>query len=87
MFDIGKINYMDGVYSGSSINGMEVMIIDSEVRARKIINGFKRNYHYGMNPDAVLDNVLEQYNINEYDLSEKEVKYIEKKLNEIVRRA
>ena len=86
MFDIGKINYMNGVYSGSNLNGAEIMIIDNETRADKVISMFKKKYVVGANPNEVLDNVFLHCYFDENDLTEDEVKYIEKELNAYVLR-
>lgn len=84
MFNIANINFSNGVYaSNGKINGAEVMIMESNAKAENVINDFEQAIAAGMNPNLVIDKVLQNRHYSESDFTDMDIKRINRKVEAI----
>lgn len=84
MFNIGQINFANGVYGNNGkINGMEVMIMESAETADKVINDFEEILKVELSPYAALDAAFEKNHVTENDFTDFDLERINKKVNAI----
>ena len=83
MYSIGGINFGNGVYNNGMINGAEVHIMQSSENADNVIESFEKAFRAGMDPNQVINQVLQQKNLNNSDFTELDIARINRKIEAI----
>ena len=83
MFDVGGINFSNGVYYNGMVNGVEVAIMDSAEKADTIIKDFESSYRAGTDPNAMLRKIMDDRRISENDLVDLDIVRVNRKVEEI----
>ena len=83
MYSIGGINFGNGVYHNGMINGAEVHIMQSSENADNVIESFEKAFRAGMDPNQVINQVLQQKNLNNSDFTELDIARINRKIEAI----
>lgn len=84
MLNISNINFANGVYaSNGKINGIEVMIMESSAKADNVIHDFEQTLVAGMDPNQVIDKVLQDRNYSESDFTDMDINRINRKIEAI----
>jgi len=88
MFDIGQINFANGVYGNNGqINGMEVMIMENAQKEDDIVNDFEEILKVELSPYAALDQAFERNNVSQDDFTSYELDRISRRVNAIYKSA
>lgn len=87
MFSITKVDFSNGAYDGynpySKLNGMEVMILESHKKADDVIKDFESVLQAGMDPNQVIDKVLQDRHYSEHDFTDMDINRINRKVEAI----
>lgn len=83
MFDIGGINFANGVYHNGMINGAEVAIMESSEKADKIISDFEKQFRAGTDPNFTLRKIMDDRNYRDSDFTDMDIVRINRKVEEI----
>ena len=83
MFDIGGINFANGVYHNGMVNGVEVAIMDSAEKADKIIDDFAKQFRAGTDPNFTLRKIMDDRHFRESDLTDIDIVRVNRKVEEI----
>lgn len=88
MFDIGQLNFANGVYGNNGqINGMEVMIMENAQKEDSIVNDFEEILKVELSPYAALDQAFERNNVSQDDFTSYELDKISRRVNAIYKSA
>lgn len=88
MFDIGQLNFANGVYGNDGqINGMEVMIMENAQKEDSIVNDFEEILKVELSPYAALDQAFERNNVSQDDFTSYELDRISRRVNAIYKSA
>lgn len=88
MFDIGQLNFANGVYGkNGKVNGMEVMIMDEAEKEDKIVNDFEQILKSEMSPYAALDQAFTANNVSQDDFTDSQLDKISRRVNAIYKSA
>jgi hypothetical protein len=88
MFDIGQLNFANGVYGNNGqINGMEVMIMENAQKEDDIVNDFEEILKVELSPYAALDQAFERNNVSQDDFTSYELDRISRRVNAIYKSA
>lgn len=88
MFDIGQLNFANGVYGkNGKVNGMEVMIMDEAEKEDKIVNDFEQILKSKMSPYAALDQAFAANNVSQDDFTDSQLDKISRRVNAIYKSA
>lgn len=88
MFDIGQLNFANGVYGNNGqINGMEVMIMENAQKEDSIVNDFEEILKVELSPYAALDQAFERNNVSQDDFTSYELDRISRRVNAIYKSA
>lgn len=84
MFSVTNINFANGVYApNGKINGAEVMIMESSMKADNVIHDFEQALAAGMDPNQVIDKVLKDRHYSESDFTDVDINRINRKVEAI----
>lgn len=84
MFDIKQIDFSNGVYTNDGrINGIEVMIMDFDEKADKVVKDFEEIMKNELSPYVALDQAFTRNNVTEDDFTDFDLERINKKVNAI----
>lgn len=85
MFKIEGINFSNGVYdpSNKKINGAEVAIMESAAKADTLIKDFENTLVAGMDPNLVVDKILQDRNYSESDFTDMDIHKINRRIEAI----
>ena len=88
MFDIGQLNFANGVYGNNGqINGMEVMIMENAQKEDDIVNDFEEILKVELSPYTALDQAFERNNVSQDDFTSYELDRISRRVNAIYKSA
>ena len=73
-----NINFADNY-----VNGIEAMVMQSSKNADDVINDFEKAFTAGLNPNNVLDTILQNRNLTEEDFTEDDIHRINRRIEAI----
>lgn len=84
MFSITKVDFSNGAYDPyNRLNGMETMILESSHKADNVIKDFEKMLEAGMDPNQVIDKVLQDRHYSEHDFTNMDINRINRKVEAI----
>ena len=76
-----------GVYcSHNKINGFQTMVLESYQKTNELIEYFKDAVDKGYDPNSVINQILEECNVKESDLTDFDIQRLNREIEQYVRR-
>ena len=77
MYNINPINI------GNSLNGRDVMIMSSSSDADAVIKEFKNRVHGGVDPNVLVQEILDDFDLSEDDFTDNDIARINSSIKRI----
>ncbi len=76
-------DFSHGTFYGNKINGMQTAVMQSAENANKVINDFDKYFLAGLDPNVVIQKVMDINNFSEADFTDSDISRINKKIESI----
>lgn len=85
MFKVSGIDFSNGAYDPSNrrLNGAEIAIMESAAKADTVIKDFESVLAAGMDPNMVIDKILQERNFSESDFTDMDINRINRRVEAI----
>ena len=84
MFNIGQVNFANGVYNNAGkVNGLEVMAMNDAQLEDSIVADFEEILKNELSPYAALDQAFERNNVSQDDFTDSQLDKINRRVNAI----
>lgn len=76
-------DFSHGAFYGDKINGMQTAVMQSAENVDKVINDFDKYFLAGLDPNVVIQKVMDINNFSEADFTDSDISRINKKIESI----
>ena len=86
MFSVCNIDFSNGCYAADGrINGAELMIMSERETAEQYISEFRRRYWPSADPNDIIAEINDDFDIDQEHLMPTTIEYINKQITKIIR--
>lgn len=76
-------DFSHGAFYGDKINGMQTVIMQSAENADKVVSDFDKYFMAGLDPNMVIQKIMDINNFTNSDFTESDIHRINKKIESI----
>lgn len=81
MFAVSPVTSIN--FADNYVNGVEAMVMQSSKNVEDVVSDFEKAFAAGMNPNALLDNILQNRNLTENDFTDDDIINVNRKVEAI----